>query len=176
MPFSDISFSTSVFRNKSAEPSAVYGYVTDASALLDLYQQHLTQPIDFLDLGSGDGRLVLEMVSLGAANARGIENDPHRHRLAIRRQADLDKTLRDKTTLELGDAKVVSFKRANAIFANNMLFDDATNTAIARNMRDSRQRRVLITTGSLAGLTEIGTACVAMSWTECARVYIYASS
>jgi SAM-dependent methyltransferase len=102
----------------------------------------------FLDVGSGRGNVVLACARRRPppASACGIEMVPARHAMAV---AAMDGGGADgAAAFVLGDAFAADqrpqWQRATKVFCNNLLFDEATNAALARCMCPNHAPRLLL--------------------------------
>lgn len=101
----------------------------------------------FVDCGSGLGRTVVQAArDFGTRSAIGVEFAPSRHRLAINslsRDGDKesDKDVRSRVRLIQGDCAdealwALPLAGATAVFASNLLFDDALNDRLRERLED----------------------------------------
>lgn len=96
----------------------------------------------FVDLGSGEGALVLQAADeFGVAHATGIELAETRHAAAVDALAAVPEDVRARTTLIIGDAAgdvaADVLAQASVVWCANLLFDDALQRRLAARLGDA---------------------------------------
>lgn len=130
--------------------AAVYGEVTE-DGFRSLAQHIGLGPADsFVDLGSGEGAIVLQAASeYGVACSTGIELSPSRHQTALSALTRAPASVRTRSTFICGDCAAApdALSRATVGWCCNMMFGDSLQRRLAETIGDHADRmRVLVVT------------------------------
>ena len=133
-------------------------YPTRLEEILPALRATLKPEMRFLDLGSGDGRVVFLAAHLGA-RATGIEFDPELHRIAKRARSRLS-LLVDTRRAELlrGDFFAVDFSGYDLLFyfGSGTFAEDRLYRKIGRELRGDALFLLAYPVGPIEGLVEAG--------------------
>jgi SAM-dependent methyltransferase len=113
----------------------------------------------FLDLGSGDGRVVF-LAALMGADATGIEYDRELHGIAVRARRRLSHLIdRRRATLRRGDFFDLDLSRYDVLFyfGKGSFAEDRLGEKIVREMRPDAVLLLSYPVGPVSGLHEVGT-------------------
>ncbi len=161
--------------------ASAYGEITGESAARLLRWLRLEEHDVLFDLGSGDGRFVLQaLCSSAVGRFVGIELSQHRHRIALSARDRLVKCteLRGSLVLQNADMRDADLSTATVAYAGATCFDNAMMTTMARRLDCASDLRCAITTRELpvggTDLEEIARMRLDMSWAVQVRVHVYA--
>ena len=133
--------------------AAVYGEIT-ADGFQKLAQHIGLDCADsFIDLGSGEGAIVLQAASeYGVTCSMGVELSPSRHQAALSALTRFPAAVRARSTFICGDAAgsgaaLDALSRASVGWCCNMMFDDSFQRRLAERIGDHADRmRILVVT------------------------------
>jgi hypothetical protein len=125
---------------------------------------------NFLDMGSGHGKLVIQACNFGVASSSGVEISATRHRVAQRMLDASPPRARRRSSVVCGDASTACVDRTTAVFLSNLMFSAELTSRIALQLETGMDIRVIgalvpFAPGSLPSFIEDKSlAMCEMSW------------
>lgn len=174
----------------SGEDGATYGEIHPLGSARMLRWLRLGPDDQFVDLGSGTGRLPLQAaVTTAVGRAVGIELCPVRHEIACEakrlylsqlppsQSAALDARL----LLKREDLLTTDLSEATIVFLGATCFPITLVTHVARQLAESSKLRFFLSTKPLPSyrsslLQDCGSMMLPMSWAPRVRVHVYGAT
>lgn len=155
--------------------NATYGEIKFASLQSILNDLNLTKDDVFYDLGSGVGKVCMQVALMTPARAVGVELSKTRIKKAHEALRRLEKHYKLRPRIEFREEDIVetNLKKAAVVFTCSTCFSEKLLTTIVEKCKKTAGTVRLISLKSLPGLSPVKVYQLPMTWIAQTNVYYY---